>query len=135
MMPIVELIRLEESETYGTFGVLKVSKEVFCVTLEPADRLNQPNISCIPAQQYICRRHYSKTFGDTFQVMSVPGRDAILFHPGNRVSDTLGCILLARHYGKLRGDRAVLNSGNTFREFMGLMDGVHQFHLTLREVY
>jgi len=135
MIPVVELIRLEESSLYGTFGVLKINKEVFCVTLEPADLENRQNVSSIPAQQYICRRYSSKKYPDTFQVTNVPDRDKVLFHPGNDIDDTEGCILTAEHYGKLKGNRAVLNSGNTFEAFMGTMKDINEFHLTIREIF
>lgn len=134
-MKIGELIRLEERNHYGTFGVLKINKEVFCVTLEPPDRLNRKNMSSIPAQQYRCYKIISPRFGETFQVMNVPDRKNILFHAGNRVGDTAGCIILAQHYGKLLGDRAVLNSGKTFHAFMGIMQDESIFHLTIREIY
>jgi hypothetical protein len=132
-MKIVELIRLED-DSEGTFGVLKINKEVFCVTLEPPDRLNKREKSCIPAQQYICNRYKSHAFGKTFIVENVPNRSGILFHAGNTKKDTAGCIILAQHFGKLRGFRAVLNSGKTFEEFMELMKD-DQFHLTIKEAY
>lgn len=134
-IPIVELIRLEENFKYGTFGVLKINKQVFCVTLEPPDQENQPNISSIPAQQYICQRVDTPKHGITFEVMNVPGRTSVLFHSGCIVDHTEGCILTAEHYGKLKGDRAVLNSGNTFKLFMAEMEGVEAFHLTIIETY
>ncbi len=136
MKPICELIRLEEDETHGTLGVLKVQKEVFSFTLEPPDRLNERNRSSIPAQQYECRRISSPRFGETFEVTGVPGRTAILFHAGNAVSDTAGCILLGESVGKLRTDqRGILNSGTTFKRFIAAMTGHDRFHLTIREAY
>lgn len=132
--PILELIRLEESDA-GTFGVLKVNKQVFCVTLEPRDAENATGKSSVPAQQYACRRVNSPSFGRTYQVLGVPGRSDILLHPGNTAGDTAGCILLAEHFGKLGGSRAVLNSGATFREFLGLVGDFSYLHLTIREVY
>jgi len=92
MLPIVELIRLEEDEEFGTFGVLKINKQTFCVPLEPPDRENMPFRSSIPAQQYTCKRHESQKFGETFIVTKVPARDRVLFHAGNVVDDTEGCI-------------------------------------------
>ena len=133
--PVLELIRLEEDAQYGTFGVLKINKQVFCVTLEPADLENTPGRSSIPAQQYICIRHKSARFGETFQVMDVPGRTQILFHAGNVIGDTTGCILLGEHFGKLMADRAVLNSGKTFTAFMLALDDWAMAHLTIREVF
>lgn len=133
-MRIVELIRLEESDQ-GTIGVLKIDKRVFCMTLEPADRLNKRNISSIPAQQYRCGRIVSPRFGETFEVKDVPDRYGILFHALNIARDTEGCIGLGEHVGKLRGQRAILNSGKTFERFMKEMAGHDKFHLTIREVY
>lgn len=135
-MKIAELVRLEENSNFGTFGVLKIDKKVFCVTLEPADLENLKNKSSIPAQQYICKRYSSQKYPDTFQIMDVPDRDKVLFHAGNDVDDTEGCVVVAQYFGKLLGGRAVLNSGNTFREFMKQeMAGESEFHLTIHEVY
>ena len=135
MEPILELIRLEENIEYGTFGYLRIGKQVFCLTLEPPDLENLGNRSSIPAQQYRIRRTISPHFGETFEICDVPDRDHVLFHSGNRVKDTAGCILLAQHQGKLKGDRAVLNSGDTFRSFMALMSGYDEGHLTIYEHY
>jgi len=134
-MIIVELIRLEENKRFGTFGVLRVNKRVFCVTLEPPDLLNEKNESSIPAQQYLCRRYSSEKHPDTYEVTDVPGRDYVLFHSGNTVDHTAGCILLGQHFGKLREKRGVLNSGQTFHNFMGLMGAANTFHLTIFERY
>ena len=135
LIPIIELVRLEESFRWGTFGVLKFNKEVFCVTLEPPDVLNKPNMSSIPAQQYMCWRIVSPTYGETFEVKDVPGRDHVLFHAGNTRKNTKGCIIIAEHFGKLGRNRAVLNSGNTFTKLMNKMHNYKAFHLTIKEVY
>jgi hypothetical protein len=135
MRPIVEIIRLEESFRYGTFGVMKINKEVFCVTLEPPDIENTKNISSIPVQQYLCRRIISPKYGECFEIQNVPDRDHCLFHAGNVVEHTEGCVIVAEHYGKLQEMRAVLNSGNTHKKFMKRLEGHNEFHLTIREVY
>ncbi len=132
---VLELIRLEESHKFGTFGILKIDKMIFCVTLEPSDQLNAPFISSIPAQQYMCRRYDSSRYGKTWVVENVPNRVGILFHPGNMVEDTRGCILLAQHFGKLRGNRAILNSGQTFASFMHSTRNSIKHSLTIYEVY
>lgn len=136
-MKIVELIRLEESK-FGTIGALKVNKQVFCFTLEPPDRENELNRSSIPAQQYICLPTDSPRFGKTFEVTSVPGRTNILFHAGNTVENTSGCILLGERLGKLLvpvSTRAILNSGATFKAFADFVGLDNPFHLTISEVY
>jgi len=142
MIPSVEIIRLEENYNFGTFGVLKLNKEVFCVTLEPRDELNRENMSCIPAQQYYCTRSKTKLtsvsrlgLDETFEVTGVPNRTGVKFHPGNSVADTHGCILLAAYFGKLYNNRAVLNSGETFLRFMSSLEDHDKFVLTIKECY
>ena len=134
MIGKVELLRLEQGDN-GTLGVLRVDGRVACVTLETPDRGNRTNVSCIPTGRYDCRGVDSPRFGQTYEVMDVPGRSHILFHPGNVVSDTRGCILLGRGFGVLRGDRAVLNSGRTFAEFMQQCDGNESFPLVVENLY
>ena len=133
-MKIVELTRTETGPD-GTIGYLKVDKVSFCVTLEPPDILNKKNVSAIPTGQYICRRVDSPKFGITFEIQDVPDRVGVLFHKGNTVDDTHGCVILAQHWGKLNGDRAILNSGKTFDEFMEFMGVDDMFHLTIKEDY
>lgn len=134
MRRTVEIVRLEESDQ-GTFGVLKIDKEVFCLTLEQDDEENKANESSIPAQQYICKRVDSPKYGDTFEVCKVPGRSHILFHSGNFISDTKGCILLGQEFGKLGEKRGVLNSGKAFCRFMEEMKAEEIFHLTIKEEF
>lgn len=134
ILPSVRLLRIEESYR-GTFGVLTICDKAFCVTLEPPDARNQRNISNIPDSQYLCKRVESPQFGETFEVINVSGRSHVLFHAGNFVENTKGCIVLAQHFGKLYGERAVLNSGKTFKKFIDGFKGIDQFSLTIKEVY
>jgi len=132
-MRVLELVRLETSEA-GTFGVLKIDKRIFCVTLEPPAEQNQSNISSIPTGQYTVRPYSSSKYPEVYQVMDVPKRTSILFHKGNTVDHTAGCIILGQTIGKLKDDRAVLNSGGTFDAFQKLLaENVH--HLTVSENY
>ena len=128
-----ELLRLEKGEQ-GTFGVLRLDGTVFCVTLDPPDRGNQHNVSCIPDGVFLCRRVESPRFGTTYQVMEVPDREHILFHTGNLVTDTQGCILLGRNYGWLEGERGVLQSSSAFKDFMAGLAGEPGFALSVRTV-
>lgn len=134
LIPTVRLIRVEESNQ-GTFGVLVICSQVFCVTLEPSDELNKKNISNIPAQQYQCMKIRSSRFGETFELVDVPNRSHVLFHAGNTVGSTSGCVLLAQYFGKLYGNRAILNSGVTFKKFMSIMKDISKFNLTIIECY
>jgi len=134
-MRVLELIRLRESEKHGTFGVLRIDKELLCWTLEPADRLNQQSRSCIPAQQYTCRRYSSMKYPDSFEITGVSNRTKILFHAGNTDDDTAGCVLLGETIGKLSGNRALLNSGATFRRFLAELASDDEAILSITEVY
>lgn len=134
IIPSVRIYRVEESYR-GTFGVLTICDHAFCVTLEPPDECNRRNISNIPDSQYMCKRIESPQFGETFEIINVPGRSHVLFHAGNFVGDTRGCVILAQHFGKLYGKRAVLNSGKTFEKFVEGFKDINQFSLTIKEVY
>lgn len=130
----VEILRVEESEQ-GTLSVMRINKQMFCATLEPPDRLNEVGRSSIPPGQYICRPYKSPKHGRTWQIMDVPGRTWVLFHKGNTVDDTEGCICVGSHPDKFRGDRAVLNSGRTFKRLVNRIGLDKPFHLTITEHY
>ena len=132
IVPVLELIRLEEAET-GTLGILKIQKQIALFTLEPPDLLNQKGLSSIPAQQYTCKRHESIAFGETFLITEVPDRSQIIFHWGNWKSNTEGCVLLGT--GIMEGKRGITNSKIAFGKFMNIMKGYNTIHLTIKEVY
>jgi len=112
----------------GTFGVMVIGAEPFCVTLEPY--LHQ----IIPAAQYIAKPFDSPKFGSVYLLRDVVGRSFIELHAGNRDDNTSGCILLAQYFGKLFGDLAVLNSGATYKRFLKAMDG-DKLLLTIRDAF
>lgn len=134
MEPVLELVRLETGPQ-GTFGILKLQAKVFCATLEPPDHANRVSRSSIPPQMYEIEAHYSQKFKNTWLVKDVPERTHILFHAGNVAADTSGCIILGQYIDKLRGDRAVLNSGKTFKHFLNSMQGYSIGILIVKEVY
>lgn len=135
-----ELIRVESSDE-GTFGIWKIFGKIFCNTLEETQK-SVTKDSKIPAGTYICKRRPSAKVTDmtkgkwreTFEITGVAGRTDVLIHQGNTLGDTEGCILMGENWGKLKGDRAVLNSGVTFDRFMTLMVGINQFTLNIKEV-
>jgi len=87
-------IRRLSDNHFGTFGVLMVDGQPYCWTLERRYRRNARNISCIPPGTYRCKRKRSRRFGATWEVLDVENRSGILFHAGNKESDSRGCILL-----------------------------------------
>lgn len=77
----------------GTNGYLIHDKKVVSKTIELPWRNNRRSESCIPEGLYTLRDRYSPHFGRHLEIMDVPGRDLILFHPANDASRQLrGCI-------------------------------------------
>lgn len=99
---------------------------------------NKPFISCIPDGEYIIKPCKSPKFGTTYYVESmdevngipvvgyqVGSRTHILFHKGNTINDSTGCIILGRECGVIEGKRAVLDSKNANKDFMNELVGYH----------
>jgi hypothetical protein len=125
-----KLLRIDKAVD-GVFGVLTLNNKVICVTLERPWQDNKPNLSCIPPDVYQCKRVDSPKYKDTFEVLNVPGRTHILFHSGNRIKDSKGCILLGSEYGELQDERAVLESSKSFIRFMTMLEGIEFFPLQI----
>jgi hypothetical protein len=133
-MDMVKIVRVETHPEFGTFGVMTINGDAFCVTLEPYSRDNASNVSCIPTGQYICERYSSRKYSNTFQVTHTEGRTYILFHPGNTDDDSAGCILLGSEFGNLGSDRAILESTKAFDAFMSRLTE-DRFKLTIVEEF
>jgi hypothetical protein len=116
----------------GTFGVVLDKGKPFCVTCELPWKDNEPNVSSVPAGIYEAVRVQSPRFGDTFEVAGVEGRTHILFHRGNSIKDSRGCILLAESYAP---GETVESSRNAFAEFLHRTKGYDNFILQITEVY
>jgi len=129
----VTLLRIERTEKI-TLGVLMIDEEIFCVTLENPWKNNKVNESCIPADIYICKRYESNKYGDTYLVKDVEGRTWILFHWGNFVSNTDGCILLGESYTYINGEKAIGSSKKAFLAFIDKLGEVDNFILEIKEV-
>ncbi len=125
-----KLIRIERSKD-GVFGVLTLNGQLVCWTLERPWLNNAPNVSCIPPDIYVCNRIDSPKFKETFEVFNVPGRSHILFHIGNTIDDSLGCILPGSEIGEVKGKRGVLESGKAFFALMTALEGVDMFPLQI----
>ena len=113
----VKILRLEQSKQ-GALGSLILDGSLFCTTLEP-DTQDQVKHQ-IPQGVFQCKRFHGAKWPDTYEIMVV-GHTAVLFHAGNTEVDTQMCILLGQYPGKLKGQRAVLNSGATFGLFLDYM--------------
>ena len=133
-MRFFQLIRISQIND-GTFGVFLDGKIPFCLTVERPWLDNRRNESCIPTGSYICRRVNSPKFGNTFEITNVEGRSEILFHKGNIMDDSHGCIVLGERYEPFKGKTAaVLSSGDAMKEFLERTEGLKEFGLILKEV-
>lgn len=129
----IDIIRVS-STGEGTFGALKVDGMPLCVTLERPWQDNQRNVSCIPAGGYLCRQRHSSRFGETLEVVDVPGRSDILFHTGNVIGDSRGCIILGEKFGAINGQPAVLSSKAAMDRFREVIQTEGDILLLVQEV-
>lgn len=104
-----------KQDAAGTFGLMVIGNEPICVTCEDPWNDNKPNISCIPEGVYQCVPHSGEKYKNVWRLENVPGREAILIHNGNTISNTEGCILVGNSMGYLAGRPAVLNSVKTLK--------------------
>lgn len=81
------------SDLLGTRGIITFDGKVICHSLELPWRDNRVGESCIPEGNYQGLKRRSEKFGDVLAVKYVRGRSGILFHPGNTIDDSRGCIL------------------------------------------
>lgn len=127
----ITIIRDEQTEQ-GALGKLYIEDDYFCETLQPDEA--EAKKFYIPEGMYKCKRFSGFKWKNTFEII-VEGHTALLFHSGNVEADSLGCILLGSERGKLKGNRAVLNSGNTFKKFMDKLKYVEEFDLYITDQY
>ena len=109
---------------------LHLDGEGFLYTLELPWLDNATMVSCIPAGPHRCRRVVSPTYGVTFEI-EVEGRTHILFHWGNWVKNTNGCVLLG--LGRDTDVPAVWTSRKAHEIFMAALEGVDEFELVIIE--
>ena len=122
-------LQRDDQDSIRTLGSITDESETLVVpdTLELPWLNNQHDVSCIPAGTYTCEYTNHPKHGWVYQVMAVPGRDAILLHVGNYPTDTEGCILL----GQTRELDAIGDSKTAFNSFMKYMAAVPIFTLVV----
>jgi hypothetical protein len=112
----------------GCLSVLCWDGRLMAVSIERTFADGQP---IIKNGVYRCRRsRYHKGGYDTFEIM-VEGHTRVLFHKGNKETDSEACIIVAESFGTLDGQTAVLDSKGGFGEFMGLTEGLEEFYMTV----
>lgn len=126
----MEIVRVINGPDVTTGVMLSGGKPIAC-TLEPPWRFNERNVSCVPVGIYKCKPAHSPKYGRTWMLMNVPGRSGILFHRGNTVRDTSGCILVGKYFDTdSKGEVRLVNSAAGFAAFVASVDG--EFTLCIR---
>ncbi len=89
-------MKLVLTRTYfpeGTNGKLEYQGKLICKTIELPWKLNDSLVSCVPEGKYFIRRRYSAKHKWHLELVEVPNRKLILFHPANNALRELqGCI-------------------------------------------
>jgi len=110
-LPVVTIVR--EYRPYVTLGIITLPSGVILASLERPWLNNKVEVSCIPSGNYECQwleRSGSGKYNRVWHVQDVKDRTEILFHAGNFVRHSLGCILVGVKHGVLGGEDAVLSS-------------------------
>lgn len=115
------LFRHHESHD-GTWGALVTEQESW-LTLELRWRGNERNISCVPYGPYVMDWTKSEVFGRyTYQLLDVPDRAGIRFHPANYATELKGCIALGNGIWKGNGAWGVTHSGRSIEQMQEVLD-------------
>jgi len=124
---MLSIIRLENTAKV-TRGILTLQGRIIALTLENPWKNNQPDISCIPTgvypvQRYQAQRDWLQKYNPVLKVLNVPGRTGILFHPGNKVEHTEGCILVGLALGT-ESEPSIVQSVQAFRRLQNLVEAL-----------
>jgi len=130
-MTLIDLTRLESSR-HGVVGALLIDGQFVCLTLERPWRENQKNVSCIPTGQYNVVKYASSKFKDSYLVEDVKDRSGILFHKGNTITDTEGCILLGQIVTRNSHAITLERSTQAFEQFKKLLQKSTEIKLYIR---
>lgn len=121
-----------DADTFGVF--LNDDGTPCCLSLELPDKGNAPDVSCIPASNYIAV--WTKTPkhpGGVYMLQGVPKRAAIEIHPANKASQLLGCIAVGEQFGVLGAEEAVYSSVDAYNAFLALHPQREPFSLLITD--
>lgn len=102
----------------GTNGKLVYKGKTICNTIELPWKDNLDLVSCIPEGEYFIQKRYSRKHRWHLEIINVPNRNLILFHPANQaVTELHGCIAPVT---QLSGQGRGLQSRLAFRKLKEL---------------
>lgn len=113
----------------GTHGTVEFPDGTTFETLENPWLNNKNSISCIQEGEYVLKMRNSPVvertskgeFQKGWEVTDVPDRTYIMWHVGNYVRNTEGCILVGKTRDFADGYPVIWSSAIAFRSFMGKM--------------
>ena len=77
----------------GTNGKLGCDGKFICNTIELPWKENEKRVSCVPEGKYSLSKRFSAKHQWHLEIVGVPGRSLILFHPANNaLAELNGCI-------------------------------------------
>ena len=93
------------------------------VTLELPWKNNQRKVSCIPPGTYRGVKRTSPKYGLHVHILDVPGRDLILMHNANFVTQLEGCIAVGEEIRDINADGTldITNSVKTLKKLVSLL--------------
>lgn len=100
-----------------TLGLLLLDNKFLADTLELPWKDNAKFTSCIPEGKYKINWELESNQWPCYRFEKVPGRENILIHPANTISDLEGCIA----FGEKWGD-AVWHSSKTLNKVHELVE-------------
>jgi len=116
----------------GTFGSLILPDGSELATVERPWLNNKKSASCIPIGNYDCGpRLYNRGGYEAVEVLDVPNRSYILFHKGNFVRYSKGCILVNSYHGAVGDEWCGKSSAVAFKAFMDEVGG-QSFRLIIK---
>jgi len=101
-----------------TPGYIVFESGLTLATLELPWLNNAQDISCFEPGEYLVKympRSASGKYTRVWHVQDVPGRTGILFHKGNFLRDTHGCVLVGLKHFVKDGTYAISSSANAFK--------------------
>lgn len=130
-LPLIELKRFEQ-DLHATKGRMFFNNGLIACTLEKPWRDNKNYISCIPEGTYKCTKYSGTKFKNVWILHDVPGRETILIHNGNFITDTIGCVLVGQDFSLFKGLPMVTNSVPTLKRLRSFLP--NEFNLKITNI-
>ena len=114
--------------TLGVLIIDGVREPLF--TLENPWMGNKIGLSCIPPGKYLCKPFSGQLKKDVYIIQDVAERSYILFHIGNYVNETKGCILIGKGVDTSQKKSMLISSQKAMKKFRSII-GNNEFRLEI----